>query len=465
MMKTYDICVAGGGPAGITTAVQLHRMGYKVLLITQGNKPNHQEAQSVSHGVLTMAETMKLDKERVQEVLIPIQHMRRQWSGIEEQNSQPSGFLVNRRFWDDLLLGLAKQLGIRVLQPVKLISCRYMEDLWELNILEKGKYARIYTHFLVDAMGKKTVLRGIKKRLATQTIAITGIWKNAPYPSSFTQLESAPTHWCWGARLLDEHFHATVFIDPSAITGNSFLLKQYIGALEKTTLFTNCLRGSLAKQPYAIDSTPYYYENAVGSNFIRVGEAGTGFDPQSSQGVQNAMANAIQGAIVVNTLLSHPSRQKSAIDFYNSRQKESMLSHLLKLSETYASARCWQDQPFWLDRTPTNANSIKYLRPDRALWHTQTMIQISPDAQLKSVPCIEGNLITCKMALVHPDLDRPIVYWNNLNIEHVVQPFRKNTTVSDILQSWSEIMPHAHAEQLLYAWKRTGLLVATDNQT
>ena len=464
MTKTYDICVAGGGPAGITTAVQLHRMGFKVLLITAPNRPNHPDAQSVSPGVLTLVETLELDYEQIRKTLIPIHHMRRLWTGFDEEKTQPSGFLVNRTFFDDALLGAAMQLGVQVQQPAKLMSCQFINDCWELNILDRGKYRRISTQFLVDAMGKKTVLRGVKKRVATQTIAIMGVWKNTPYPVSYSQLESAPAHWSWGAKLADELFHATVFIDPSAISGKSLLTKQYIDALEKTTLFRDCLRGSLAGDPCACDITPYYYENVAGSHFIRVGEAGTGFDPQSSQGLQNAMANGIQGAIVVNTLLSHPSRLKIALDFYTSRQEESVLNHLVMASESYASAARWNDRPFWLDRIPAKSNSIKYMRPDRALWHSKTMIQIAPEVEWKSVPCIEGNLVTSKMAIVLPDLNRPMVYWNNLEIEHVVQAFRKNMTVSDILQSWSGIMSQANAERLLSALKRTGVLVATQDQ-
>ena len=454
----YDICVAGGGPAGITAALKLHRLGYDVLLITGGSKPNRPEIQSISPGVLTMIKSAGLNLELIQGSLTPLHTSRVLWTEIEEEESDPAGFLVHRQEFDHSLLFNAKQSGLRVLQPASLVSTRHTSDGWELKLNQEGKYSTVKTNFLVDATGKKSILHAVKKRVMASTIAITGFWENTDYPQSFTQLESVSNLWLWGARMRDGIFQATVFIDPSAIPGRSRLTDRYINAIEMTQTFNDCLNGTLTGKLSAVDVTPYYHENPAGRNFIRVGEACMGLDPFSSQGVQTAMANALQGAIVAHTILSHPTRTDLALEFYQSRQQESIQQHLRTLSKIYSTARCWRDQPFWKNRSPLGRTALRQLVPSISNWSPATLVRISRDAIFKPVACVEKDLITSKMAILHPGLDGPLVYWNNLEIGNLLEYINISKTFSDLIQYWSRIMPIEIATQLLYRLKRAGVL-------
>jgi len=454
----YDICVAGGGPAGITTAVKLHRLGYDVLLITSGNPPNSPEIQSIGPGVLTMVKSAGLNLEMFQTCLTPLHTSRALWTEIEEVEPDPAGFLVHRHEFDHALLLNAKQSGLRVMQPASLVSTRYNGEGWELKLNQGGKYSTIKTNFLVDATGKKSILHAVKKRVMAPTIAITGFWVNTAYPQSFTQLESVSNLWLWGARMRDGLFQATVFIDPSAIPGRSRLADRYISAIEMTQTFNDCLNGTLTGQLSAMDVTPYYLEKPVGRNFIRVGEASMGLDPLSSQGVEMAMANALQGAVVANTILSHPSRMDLAGEFYQSRQQETMQQHLRTLAKIYSAARCWRDHPFWKNRIPGGRAALRQMAPSFANWSPATLVRISRDAIFKPVACLEKDLITSKMAILHPGLDGPLVYWNNLEIGNLLEYINISKTFSDLIQYWSRIMPIEIATQLLYRLKRAGVL-------
>jgi flavin-dependent dehydrogenase len=456
----YDICVAGGGPAGITAAIKLHRLGYDVLLITGGNRPNRPEIQSISPGVLTMIKSAGLNLELIQNSLTPLHISRVLWTEIEEEESDPAGFLVHRHEFDEALLFNAKQSGLRVMQPASLINSRYNGEGWELKLNQGGKYSTIKTNFLVDATGKKSILHAVKKRVMASTIAITGFWENTNFPQSFTQLESVSNLWLWGARMRDGVFQATVFIDPSAIPGRSRLVDRYINAIEMTQTFKDCLKGTLTGKLSAVDVTPYYHEKPVDRNFIRVGEACMGLDPLSSQGIQMAMANALQGAIVANTILSHPTRMDLAVEFYQSRQQESVQQHLRTLSKIYSAARCWRDQPFWKKRTPGGRTTLRQMVPSFANWSPATLVRISRDAIFKPVACVEKDLITSKMAILHPGLDGPLVYWNNLEIENLMEYINISKTFSDLIQYWSRIMPIEIATQLLYRLKGAGVLEA-----
>src|SRR6058998_2758900 len=59
----------------------------------------------------------------------------------------------------------------------------------------------------------------------------------------------------------------------------------------------------------------------AGERFLLVGDAGLFIDPLSSEGVHKAMASAIIGAVVVNTILRRPAMTRHAISFYEETQR------------------------------------------------------------------------------------------------------------------------------------------------
>jgi flavin-dependent dehydrogenase len=457
----YDICVVGGGPAGIAAAVKLYRLGINTLLIDAGSQPNRPDVHSVSPAVLTLLRTIGLNTGQIEKCFTPIQHARIRWTSAAEETNHPSGFLIHRHIFDNELMIAAKQLGVHVMQPATVISCRHIHNHWELLVIQSGTYSILKTKFLVDATGKKSVLRGSKIRTGAQTIAITGSWKNPHRPKKSTWLESASENWLWGAKISDDFFHVTVFTDPSALDGRSTLMRQYISAIRESILFRDCLQSSVVGKLVAVDVTPYYYKHAAGGHFIKIGEAGAGLDPLSSQGIQRAVSNAIQGAIVANTIFSKTDRQDIALEFYSSRQQESVRDHLFIRSKSYSSALCWQDRPFWKNRTMEENVSYRNI-PTDAGWSSEMMIKLSPDVILQSVACIEDDLVCRKMGLIHPGLDRPMVYWQNLEMEKVINTIAGNMTISDLIHAWSGIMPGSNAVQLIYTLRQAGVLNITN---
>jgi hypothetical protein len=93
-----------------------------------------------------------------------------------------------------------------------------------------------------------------------------------------------------------------------------------------------------------------------------------------------------------------------------------------------------------------------------ANWSPATLVRISRDAIFKPVACVEKDLITSKMAILHPGLDGPLVYWNNLEIGNLLEYINISKTFSDLIQYWSRIMPIEIATQLLYRLKGAGVL-------
>jgi flavin-dependent dehydrogenase len=457
-LSSYDIVVAGAGPAGITAAVKLHHFGFQVLLIAGSSSAYISELQSLSPGFFTLAETIGLDPERIYKLLTPVLKSQRRWSEIIEEKESGSGFLTERFYFDRKLLMMAEELGVKVLKPGKIINSMFLNDLWELEINQEGILGTIKTKFLVDATGKKSIIRGKKNRVGPQTVAITASWKNTSYPSASTFLESSPSCWIWGGRSHDEIFHATLFADPGEISGRSKLMELYSQVLGKSKLFKACVEGSIISKITAVETTPYYYEGPAGLNFIKTGESNLGFDPISSQGVQNTMSNAIQAAIVVNTLYKYPSNAGAALEFYRSQQQKTLRKHLTLTTETYLSALPWQDQPFWKNRIRKTSTLPHISFPQSGKWDSSTEVRVSSETSYKSVACIFGDQIVLKKGIVHPFLDEPIVYYGNLDAAKIVNSISGKVTISGLIDSWADLMSNESAIQLIQTFKRFGIL-------
>jgi flavin-dependent dehydrogenase len=459
-ISTYDIVVAGAGPAGISFAVKLHRLGFQVLLIAGVSSANTSELQSLSPGILTLAETIGLDPERISKCLTPVLKSQSRWSATIEEKESGASFLSKRLYFDEVLLIMAEEIGVKVVKPAKIINSIFLNNHWELKINQEGIYGTIKTKFLVDATGKKSIIRGKKNRSAPQTIAITASWKNTSYRRASTLLESTPNYWIWGGRSQDEIFHATVYADHGEISGRSKLAELYFQALGKSKLFKACLEGSVLSKITAVETTPYYYENPAGLHFIKIGESNSGFDPISSQGVQNAMANAIQAAIVVNTLYKYPSNTEAALEFYGSRQQETLRRHLKLTTETYLSALLWQDQFFWKNRIRKTSAPSHIILSQSDKWDSDTEIRVSSETSYKSVACIYGDQIVRKEGIVHPFLDEPIVYYGNLDATKIINSISGKVTVSTLLDSWRNLMPNESAVRLVQSFRQCGILEA-----
>src|SRR5262249_10295234 len=103
--------------------------------------------------------------------------------------------------------------------------------------------------------------------------------------------------------------------------------------------------------PRAFDASWYTASAFAGERFLLVGDAGLFIDPLSSEGVHKAMASAITGAAVVNTILQRPAMTGHAIGFYAEGQEATYTAHYHESARYYREEERWLDRPFWQRRS------------------------------------------------------------------------------------------------------------------
>ena len=124
--------------------------------------------------------------------------------------------------------------------------------------------------------------------------------------------------WAWGAPMRDGTFAAMVFLDPRDVrsAGNG-LEQRFLNLLAASRLLDDAGPTDIVGSVRACDATPYLDKNAVGADFLKIGDASLTIDPISSAGVQSSIQSAIAGSIAVHTLRRNPESASLVTEFWS----------------------------------------------------------------------------------------------------------------------------------------------------
>jgi flavin-dependent dehydrogenase len=469
-MKTdleTEICVIGGGPAGSTIARQLSLLGHDVCLIEREAFPRHHIGESLPASILPILDFLGV-REQIEQAsfLRPTRSLVR-WSHISEQTESDlgePGFLVNRGQFDHLLLEAARTAGVRIWQPASVLRLLQNQDKkWIVPIRSQDKVYTLQATFIVNATGKSSALFPQKLRYSEPTIALYAYWQNITLQGTETRIEAGSQSWFWGAFLPDRTFNATVFIDSKRGWKNSCVNTEtlYRSFLAKSKLLQGCLDGELIGQVCVCDASSYASKNAVDEYSIRVGEAAFSIDPLSSQGVQTALVSALQGSVVVHTILTRPTNTNAAISFYQNWQAETITRHRLWTQQYYQEQDLFPSEAFWQKRLDPSARLPRVQTnstPMHPICH-KDYIQLSSAVRFVPTPIIQGDTIVTKRSLSHPALDRHIAYLGSIEVVPLLALIDFGQTVEEIIQKWSQYISLEMSWRLMHWMWFRGIVV------
>jgi flavin-dependent dehydrogenase len=466
-MRVTEICVLGGGPAGSTIARQLARLGHEVLLVEKQAFPRPHVGESLSAGILPLLEALELRPAVEAAGLLRPHRVQLRWGPPAEpapEDFTATGYQVDRGLFDQLLLEAARAAGVVVWQPARAHRPRYAAGRWRIPIECAGQLTELRARYLVDATGRRPVVAGSRPRFAAPTLALHGQWQGCALATEpTTYLEAAPTHWLWGGPLPGGTFSAAVFLDARqyGAGGRAALDATYRRLLARSELLRPCLAGQLQAPVAACDATPAYAACPVDATCLRVGDANFSVDPLATQGVQNALAGALQGSIVVHTLLTQPANQAAALAFYTERQQEAVRQHRRTAARYYAEPTQWQQLPFWQNRAG-GATPVVAAAPPGDLPGPHALVQRAPQSELRDMPCLRGNSVVYQRGLMHPCLPRPVAYWADIELAPLLELLPTAMPVAEVIRCWAAHVPLASALALFrWLWNQAVIVSST----
>ena len=384
------------------------------------------------------------------------------WGGdVNRTNHAENTFLVDRARFDACLMDAARRRGVRLLTPAVASRPQKIGSAWLLPITTNETTASICAAHVIDASGRKALTGSRRRRLSPATLALCARWRGRLCPPGATRIEATAGSWLWSASLADGAHYSAVFIDPRGLrVAGDDPTTAFLAAIAGSSSHSD---GSLASAVTACDASAIRIARAPSlEEIIAAGEAALSLDPLSSQGIQRALVDGQQSAIVVNTLIVHPERRDIAAAFHAERQAEASLRDSAMCHGLYREQAIACQSPFWSrycgwgappEHEPRSPVPIDRLLPE-------TKLRLSPQARRKDVAVIDGDVIALAPALVHSDLDRPIAFLAGRSIDSLLARVFSGIAAASLVADWrADSLPEGTALKLLQWFWQRGLLV------
>jgi len=152
-LKKFDIIIVGGGLSGSSTALNLSRKGYSILVI---EKEIVQNIKPCAGGMASsMQKFLPINIEKAIES--KIRNVEFRWQGSDNVIADLSGespfWIIKREKLDQLLIDEAVKNGIEILRPVTVDKITKESNNWKINCSNNNVYK---SEFLVIADGSQS---------------------------------------------------------------------------------------------------------------------------------------------------------------------------------------------------------------------------------------------------------------------------------------------------------------------
>ncbi|KIA99552.1 hypothetical protein OA93_05175 [Flavobacterium sp. KMS] len=483
---TFDVFILGAGPAGLCAAIRLLDMGYTVGMLEQEQFPRPQIGESLSPGIHNIFEYLNaghLLEDSTYLRNIPAKVIWENTADIYYRSGQNNeGIIVDRSKLDQELLEFAIVKGLHSIQPAKLKQSISTENGFILEIIAGSVEIKVNSKIVLDARGRKGTLLSERVPIAPSAIAVwTHIDNNSITKEAL--IEAVDDGWLWGSPVAGNRYRIMCFTDPITLKNNSDL--HLLDLMNKTELFSPLANKARNGHIETCSVTSFVNQNPWNKQFVKIGEAAFTLDPLSSTGVEKAMRFSLQVAIAINTYLKNPDSQHPK-NFYEEKLIESVVNHTHWTADYYRKAWAYSEKKeFWmkranfqLDISKNQTNFALKLEKEYnqdlpifekkqvepipvdlflfSLWNKE--INISSDVTFKDVYAINNDRIIIKQALIHPNLERPTVYLDQVELF----PFYKSMNgkvVSNVIADLNKFMEIEKSKKILVFLLSNQLLV------
>lgn len=485
--ETFDVFILGAGPAGLCAAIRLLDMGYTVGLLEQEEFPRSQIGESLSPGIYNIFEYLNAAHLLEDSMYLKNISAKVIWESkghiYHRSGKSSGGIIVDRGKLDKELLKFTVSKGLCLIQPAKLKDYTHSENRWTLAIIDNSAEIKVNSKIVLDARGRKGTLLNERVPIAPTCIAV---WTHINSNSIFNEacIEAVEDGWIWGSPVSENRYRIMAFTDPILLKKKTTM--HLLDFVNKTKLFSP-LKDKIKDNFIETCSVTSFVNQVPWSNqFIKIGEAAFTLDPLSSTGVEKAMRFSLQVAIAVNTYLKdtnslHPK------DFYEEKLIESVVNHAHWTAEYYQQA--WPssiETEFWKKRAnfrldisknksdftfklANEFNKERHIYENKQIepipvdyilntfWNEK--IIISPHVTYESVYSINNDCIEIKQAISHPNLERPMVYLDHVELSTIFKNIKGNK-VSTVVGNLNSFMPLDKAKKILiFLWSKQLLLI------
>jgi flavin-dependent dehydrogenase len=347
---TFEVIVAGAGPAGAALANALAREGVRVLLVDPLRPLYHKIGESMPGAALPLLRALSLP--------VPVEggpHRKIRgnsscWGSAELQyvdflfqRDGPSWRLDRLKFDADLRAA-AVASGVSLVRA-SIDSATRKRATWSVEFSD-GQFAK--ARWLVDATGRRAAvarLLGVPRQRDEPLVAVYAISRPAE-KSEFdrTLVEATASGWWYAAWLPQGAALAAFHVTPRDAARLKREPAHWLHAYAKTRYVRAMLAGArFAEELHAADAAGARLEQFAGPGWLACGDAALSFDPLSAQGIYFALFSARCAAQVIGVGARSPAAYIDEIEAFRE-------IYLERWREVHRAESRWPLARFWAER-------------------------------------------------------------------------------------------------------------------
>jgi 2-polyprenyl-6-methoxyphenol hydroxylase-like FAD-dependent oxidoreductase len=466
-MKRFDVAVIGGGPAGTTAARRLALLGHCVGLFHAAPSvdPADTRWESLSPGAEALLSRYHGDHGSRASGRALRGEARLRWSQDSGDGGMRSSAVVERADFDRELRASAVSAGVELVPANVRVTPSGNPSSAPPTLHSADSGQPLATcRFLIDAGGRRTVLSGKRKALGEPLFALQAHLHGNHLPAGHTHLEAGPDWWLWSAGIGDGMAVAQVFVDPTT-------LRRDVASVFENRLRSSSLFGpggwSLATPCRVREATPRAASVVLTRRSLKAGDAALALDPLSSQGLQHALNNAGQSAVMVNTLLRRPENEAMVRRFCRERHAEAIENHRISCATFYGQQALFSSS-FWTRRSaPASLVQAPTPPPPQRMIRMDAPIALAPAAEWRLDAVLAGDFIEEVPVLYHAALARQVGFIEGVLLHDLLTPLSGQSTGRTLLERWNREgkLEGDKPERLLSLLITRGVLCASGLQT
>ncbi|MEM7176696.1 MAG: NAD(P)/FAD-dependent oxidoreductase [Pseudomonadota bacterium] len=318
-MSHVDLCIFGGGPAGLALAILGAREGMSVTLVERDGYLRPRAGEHFSGEVRHALDALDIPRAEDPELASPSAGIVSIW-GSRVPVTQPyaarpgpAGLTVNRARFDEMLFEHAGRLGVRRVMARQNTLARE-NDLWRVS-LSAPQGATFTATTIVDATGRRAAVARSQGagRVSTGDLFAMTLWledEGVAAPLNSLVVEAGRLGW-WSLCAAPGTGHtATFYTSRKLMRSLGFARGRWaLDALPDAPYIANTLvkAAAVVARSRVFPCFPSRADRMFGPGWVAIGDAATAYDPICGRGVEFAMMSAFRAfeAILADPQLSN----------------------------------------------------------------------------------------------------------------------------------------------------------------
>lgn len=377
--QSFDLVIAGAGPAGSVCATLLARASWKVLLVDSAGPAFRQRpAEILAPSTLRLLRSHGLPVPGTKQSAALCRGVLGLWSGPRpdlydyELLGCEAGLSIARPQFDAELVAGAEASGCTVLREARVErACLKAGDPWEIQVSARRASCVCHASFLIEATGRAAgswaCPQSARRVFEDRLVALAATTQEEARHTNVLLLEVGREGWWYASRHLGGPSWIVYLTDADFLPRSSGERASYLWhEFAKTELLRQ--EFPMLSKPVSavatVDARTSRRTNVCYDRGLAIGDAAFSVDPLSGSGIQRAVTSAAQAARAVSEFLA--SGASDSLHRYALQSQDDYHQWVHNKRSVYATAvSTMKGGEFWQRRVRTsNSDGAETPVPD-----------------------------------------------------------------------------------------------------